>query len=358
MSQRVLIVLNAIRVISYERWYPIREGRRSLLYNRCKTIWEGFLLSDDPEEIMDGKCIWFSDDSLISEIKYYQNGELNGISSIYNNQEEICLDVEYKDGYPINYEVRIEDKATIDGLADLALDFWFGFADINTASEISTRNLEIIKNVYGEKDTTYLSALDNLIGIYHEMGAYHMCLESSLKHIKLVEEIYGVENEAYIRSLANLIMIYGSLGDHNKGIDIALECIDKLEGLEIDSSLFARILHNLSMNYSSLENHEKALETHLASHDLIIDIYGKDSYEYFQSLQQLGTFYDNVGESEKVLDLYNESIKILEELYGPLGVNPMADLDHAAVMNNIASYYLDRGDYSKSLEKFNAEYLK
>jgi len=73
------------RVITYNSGIP--SGKVLDFYVNGQKQWEGYLLSDDPEEIMDGTCIWFRQDSSISEIKNYKDGFLNGTNSYYIRQK-------------------------------------------------------------------------------------------------------------------------------------------------------------------------------------------------------------------------------------------------------------------------------
>tara|TARA_B110000003_G_scaffold170514_1_gene170205 strand:- start:190 stop:552 length:363 start_codon:yes stop_codon:yes gene_type:complete len=50
------------RVITYNRGIP--SGKVLDFYVNGQKQWEGYLLSDDPEDIMDGKCIWFTEESI------------------------------------------------------------------------------------------------------------------------------------------------------------------------------------------------------------------------------------------------------------------------------------------------------
>ena len=67
------------RVITYESGIP--SGKVVDYYLNGAKQWEGYLLSDDTEDIMDGKCIWFTEDSSISEIKNNKDSFLNGTNS-------------------------------------------------------------------------------------------------------------------------------------------------------------------------------------------------------------------------------------------------------------------------------------
>ena len=91
------------RVITYEEGIP--SGKVVDYYFNGAKQWEGYLLSDDPEEIMDGKCIWFNDDSLIIEIKHYKNGSLSGVNSYYNDLGKLCIDLVYNNDSLVDYQL-------------------------------------------------------------------------------------------------------------------------------------------------------------------------------------------------------------------------------------------------------------
>ena len=68
---------------------------------------------------MDGKCIWFSDDSLIIEIKHYKNGSLSGVNSYYNDLGELCIDFVYNNDSVVDYQLySLQDTFLINSLLE------------------------------------------------------------------------------------------------------------------------------------------------------------------------------------------------------------------------------------------------
>ena len=98
------------RVISYERGTP--SGKVVDYHLNGAKQWEGYLISDDPEDINDGKCIWFSDDGSILETQYFQDSVLDGENVVYNKTGDTCLTINYSQGVIHNHKIYTIDTTS------------------------------------------------------------------------------------------------------------------------------------------------------------------------------------------------------------------------------------------------------
>ena len=110
------------RVISYERGIP---SGKVVDYNmNGKKRWEGYLISDDPELIKDGKCIWYNE-GIQEFVINYKNNIQHGDYIFFNTEGEECFRIHYRNGIPEiqTFDISKFDIRVISFLDDLSSSF-------------------------------------------------------------------------------------------------------------------------------------------------------------------------------------------------------------------------------------------
>jgi CHAT domain-containing protein len=369
------------RIITYERGVP--SGKVIDYYITGEKQWEGYLLSDEPEDIYLGKCEWFNESGdviekriiteQISEEFYYEKNELL-LKVLVKNDTLISYDIYIKDtlSFPLYilytleaYDLISDNKSLDLNLECLALyekilgkehsdyavslsniaQIYSDLGDYSKALELNLECLALREKILGKEHLYYAVALGNLSLSYSYLGDYNKALDLNLECLALYEKILGKEHSDYSVSLSNIAQIYSDLGDYSKALELNLECLDlseKILGKEHPD--YAVSLSNLTLNYSDLGDYNKALELNLECLALSEKILGKEHPDYAVSLNNLASTYSDLGNHNKALELNLECLALYEKIYGK--EHP----DYALSLNNLASTYSDLGNYNKALE--------
>ena len=84
------------RVINYNKGVP--NGKVIDYYLNGNKQWEGYLLFDNPIEILDGECLWYNKNSLLNQVGNYRDSVLNGEFKNYNIHGNLIQKKYFKDG--------------------------------------------------------------------------------------------------------------------------------------------------------------------------------------------------------------------------------------------------------------------
>ena len=307
------------RVISYERGTP--SGKVVDYHLNGAKQWEGYLISDDPEDINDGKCIWFSDDGSILETQYFQDSVLDGENVVYNKTGDTCLTINYSQGVIHNHKIyTIDTTSHKEYLINKFHDIWYKYNALemyNNELEISYVLLKLGDELYTEKDPEYLLILDALYASYYQTGHYQEALDIILRLKKLYEEVYGTESEKYLSSLSHVAASYNDIGDYNRSLEYSLESLEKTKLFFGENSYeYAVNLNNTANYYNILGIDNEAFSLQEKSLKIRKNLFGKNSREYSTALGNVASVYKDLGNIEQARKMYEEQLEINKIIYG------------------------------------------
>ena len=307
------------RVITYERGSP--SGKVVDYHLNGIKQWEGYLLSDDPEYINDGKCIWFSDDGSILETAYFQDSVLDGENVFYNKNGGIFLRINYSQGVIQNHKIyTIDTTSDKEYLINKFHDIWDKYNVLemyNNALEISYSLLKLGDELYTEKDPEYLLILDALYASYYQTGHYQEGLDIILRLKRLYEEVYGTESDEYLSNLSHVAASYNDIGDYNRSLEYSLKSMEKTKLFFGKNSYeYAKNLNNTAYYYQILGIYNKAFSLQEKSLKIRKNLFGKNSREYSTALGNIAGVYKDLGNIEQARKLYEEQLEINKIIYG------------------------------------------
>jgi len=336
-------IVEFYRLITYEDGKP--QGIVVDYYLNGQKQWEGFLLSDEPEDIFDdGEFKLLYKNGEVKEISSYRGGVLNGTTLIFNKEAELCMNIEYDKGNIYNYKILKFDSILENYLYNLAITC----ADLGNypkALELNLQDLEITEQLYGKEHSNYAISLNNLALNYSKLGDYSKALEVNLQSLRILEENFGKEHPYYVTSLNNLALTYSKLGDYSKALELQLIALDITENIFGKEHLnYTETLNNLALTYADLGNYPKALELNLQDLEITEQLYGKEHSNYAISLNNLALTYSKLGDYYKALELNLMDLEITKKNSGNEHHNFVKSLI------NLAGTYSDLGNYSKALK--------
>lgn len=167
------------------------------------------------------------------------------------------------------------------------------------------------------ENAVYASIINNLGGLYFEMGKYDKSINVFLETKKIREKIFGKEHPAYAAICYNLSTLYQQIGQFEKAEPLALEAKqirETVNGKEHPD--YASNCSDLGTLYADMGLYEKAESLLLEAKQIMGKVYGKDHSVYASGCEELAYLYYHYRQPEKAESLYMESKQINEKIYG------------------------------------------
>ncbi|MCO5380743.1 MAG: tetratricopeptide repeat protein [Methanosarcina barkeri] len=204
--------------------------------------------------------------------------------------------------------------------------------------------LQLLKAKLGPEHPSVANSLNNLAGLYDNMGEYKKALSLYQRALEIVEKTLGSEHPVVAITLNNLAGLYDSMGEYEKALPFyqrALEIKEKVLGSEHPD--VATILNNLTLLYRHTGEYEKALPLCQRALEIVEKVPGSEHSVVATILNNFAGVYESMGEYEKALPFYQRALDICEKVLGSEHPNV------ANSLNNFAGLYYSMGDYEKAL---------
>ena len=339
------------RVISYERGTP--SGKVVDHYLNGEKQWEGYLISDDPELIKDGKCIWYNE-GIQEYVINYKNNIQHGDYIFFNTKGEECFRIHYRNGIPDiqTFDISKFDIRVISFLDDLSSSFE-EYGDMIKAIELKKNEIDIIKQYYGSDNEEYGVAAGELGRLYSIMNKHSEALKMKLESLRIYEKFKDTSGYNYGITLDNLAITYSNLGNNEMALKFQLQAIELIErGLGKEHRSYGVVMNNIAMTYYRLaHNYDKNnslyiyyMQKNISYNQSSLELRNKDSIDYASSLDNLSISYSEIGEYSLALENSKKAVDIYRDLLG------RKHKDYSTAISNLSLRYNDIGDHIKSLE--------
>ena len=144
------------RIITYKKGLP--KGKVIDFFVNGKKQWEGYLLSDEPEDIYFGKCEWFSKNGDVIE-KRIINEKMS--EHFYYEQNELLLKILLSRDTLISYELYIKDTLSFPLYVLYTLEKYDLISD-NIVLDLNLELLLLYEMINGKDHHNYATSLHNL----------------------------------------------------------------------------------------------------------------------------------------------------------------------------------------------------
>jgi tetratricopeptide (TPR) repeat protein/DNA-binding CsgD family transcriptional regulator len=167
------------------------------------------------------------------------------------------------------------------------------------------------------------------------------------KALKLAKEFENFEEEYY--ALTNIAYNHLDVGEIDTSIFYGKEALRIARQIG-KPALIARVYNHLGNAYLRIPIFDKALSSYLASLKIVEDTLPNTSWEKNQSynsliLNNIGTVYNKLGQTEKALDFFNKSLKIRRQQNDLSGI--------ATCLQNIGIIHEQNEDFDSTLLLYN-----
>jgi len=303
------------RLIEYRNDTPLGITRD--YYRSGQLQWEGKLLADRPEEVMDGRVVWYREDGSKETVSEYRNGELLSREG-YDKEGTLLLS-----SLDLN---RAGLKAYERGD--------YGKAVENLKQALKQGELE-----FGKWHLNYATFLNNLALIHYKQGVAVKAEPLFQEAILIIGVVLGKLNLSYASTLINLAALYQGRGNYEKAQPLYLEAktiFEKVKGR--DHPNYGVLLDNLASLYHGQGDYKKAEPLYLDAIEIQGKALGKEHPDYATTLNNLAAFYQDLGAYAKAERLYLEALPIMSKHHP----------DYLTYMSNLAGFYMVVGDYKKA----------
>lgn len=208
--------------------------------------------------------------------------------------------------------------------------------------EVLKKICELAEKIYGEKSAKNIYYLNELGGASKYIGEYDLGLKTLEKVQNLVLELEGNMSVAYATTILNTIEVLRFKGELENLESMYLKVIDiyKLNGKTF-SYEFCGVCNNLGLYYQNVGNMDKAIYYHKQSANILPNM-PEHIVEYATTLNNLVIPYKEKVEMDKAYECLEKAQSIYEKT---LGINHAM---YSSTLNNLSLLKLEEGDLESS----------
>ena len=126
---------------------------------------------------------------------------------------------------------------------------------------------------------------------------------------------------------------------HQAALGLRLKQIETFSSLVLHDSLRAQVLNRAASLYDDLGEYDKSLELYWQSLELFEKVFGKNSSNYINNLNSIGVTYDNKSQFQQARVFYEQTLALIQENSGE------NNLDYCHTLNNLSITYANLGQY-------------
>ncbi len=209
--------------------------------------------------------------------------------------------------------------------------------------------IEVVKQRDGEDSSRIVTLLNDLAGMYRNVGFYDEAEETFQTVLKEIDAKQGVDNEQYATTVVNLACMYRFVNKHEKAEQLflgSLKTYDKLDADTVDEfeKLYANASNNLGVLYYDMGRHEEAIVYHERALEILKKI---NLHEYIATtLNNIATAKLELGEHKQAIELLDQSLAIFDQ--EGMTEHPL----YHTVINNIGAIYFQEGKLNLAVSHF------
>jgi len=207
------------------------------------------------------------------------------------------------------------------------------------------KNYHLSKEVLGEKHPDTLTVINNLAGIYQNLGRLSEALPLYEKNYRLSKEVLGEKHLDTLLRINNLASIYLELGRlsealplHEKGYRLSKEVLGEKHPNTLKS------MNNLAMIYQDLGRLSESLPLYEKGYRLRKKVLGEKHPDTLSSMNNLAMIYKDLGRLSEGLPLHEKGYRLSKEVLGEKHPNTLMSL------GNLAYVYKKQGNTNQAIK--------
>jgi CHAT domain-containing protein len=309
------------RIIEYKDDKPV--GMVTDYYLNGQKQFEGQMIADRPEEIMEGIAVWYYENGNKSQETTFTEGKMIGETKKYK----------------LNGTLETESWQQLNnhGVA------FYEAGNYQEARPILEKARLLSQKEFTKLHPNYATSCGNLALLYNDQGLYDKAEPLYLEAKSINEKVLGKLHPSYATSCNNLAGLYWDQGLYAKAESLYLEDKDITERmLGKLHPHYATSCGNLAGLYRNQGLYAKAEPLYLEAKGIREKVLGKLHPDYATSCNSLAGLYRDQGLYAKAEPLYLEAKGIREKVLGKL--HP----DYASSCNGLAQLYNRQGLYAQA----------
>lgn len=308
------------RLITYKDDKPV--GKVSDHYQNGQVQFEGKLLNDRPDDVIDGEATWYRKDGSREVQRKFLKGDI--LKEVYYNIDGTEITERWKD---LN---AVGNAAYQGGDYPKALTY-FKKAKLQAEKE------------FPRSDPSYAEATNNLGTAYYATGDYASAGPYYEEYLALTRTLHAHDPIHLAQALFSMGVLNLATGKYKEAMDNCLEALQVRENLHGKDHLeYGLLLTFLGVINFSTGDYDNAEAYYLDAHDVYVRTVGKEHYYYIDNLNRMAILHQTRGNFGKAEPLYVEVIAGAEKLVGK---------DHPfyiSLRNNLATVYRDMGNFARA----------
>ena len=178
---------------------------------------------------------------------------------------------------------------------------------------VAEEALNGFNKLYGKYHHRYATTLNTLAKSYSITGDVNKYLKYTSESLTIQEKVFGANNPHYAMGLINAAAMYATHIDLNEALEMNKKAIDILEANDMVNTLYYKQAVNNQIQYNiNLRKYEEAI----SDINIILPQIEPESYLYADYLFKLSICYENFKDYDKAIKNNEESLKIIENIYG------------------------------------------
>ncbi len=204
------------------------------------------------------------------------------------------------------------------------------------------RYLQLTGEIYGVESPQYGTVLNDYGGIHRDIGNYDKAEQAFLQSAQLIGRLQGVGHPDYAsvqNNLAGLYRLMGQLEKAEQHFQQALQIYEQTVGKE--HFLYISGMNNLGLVYQDMKRFAEAEVLHVRSLEALEQA-GDNPVAIATTLTNLASARRQQGKLSEVQPLLEQALRMYEAQLG------REHSLYAYGLNNLASYYMQIGEYGKA----------
>ena len=202
-----------------------------------------------------------------------------------------------------------EEADKLDSLV-LKLMNYKRYDDALTAKQ---REVEILKQLRGEKDSVYLRNKAFLGKIYYRLGKAEEAAKITTEAAEEYGECVSNKDDYYAFFLDNASIYWASVNQFSKAAELSRRSLTVYEQLGRQDFDLANILIHIAENYDGNGQPQEAIKYDLRALHLLKNIVGEHSDHYIKELGYLQKYYEHAGDTDNAKKTKEHAERLSEE---------------------------------------------
>ena len=209
--------------------------------------------------------------------------------------------------------------------------------DFLKSTEVRQQHLDVLRQLYGETDSTYIQAMVQLAKCYYRTERLPKAVEAAQRIVDLYGQNHSTTDRSYAFYLDNLALYQAANHQNEDALANSMKALDVYDKAGLHDVDLSIILMHVAENLHDQGRSEEAIRHELRALNIMRNEYGEHSEEYLNELPYLKAYYEKAGQTDKANKLQERITKLKEEAEkaSPTYPNPLTSPRQSSAMSTM-----------------------